>query len=363
MDIERRISEPIPIPAPYSNHNYDKFERDLAANIGQQRCHLKLQGEMNYIPEYRSQFVPQLGERAHSIPQLSSIKFQGEFSGVPEYRDRFKVYDCYSKSAPIKKPDHLTSCGEIKISPEYQEKFVPHPLNSRSTTLKAGDTLRPKGEFPKQLPEYNANFKDPQIHQMPERGKPREPYLRLKGKIEFSPEYKSTYLDHPRSRPVVKKATSSIKIAQGRSPYSSPRRKFKSSSPKRIDFDPTLPLKKQPEYRKAAFNYQIRERTPTRKITDYSLGMEKKPLSVVNRMGRRKDSMENNYNPKPTPQNFESVGTKSKPAKYGRRASLSRNVENREKASIIEGNPKYIGTSYNPSFVVLENRKKPWYNS
>lgn len=151
MDFDRRISEPIPIPGVYKNHNYDKFERDLAANIGQQRCHLKLQGEMNYIPEYRSQFVPQLGERAHSIPQLSSIKFHGEFAGVPEYQDRFKVYDCYSKSAPIKKPDHLTSCGGIKMNPEYQEKFVMHPLNCRSTTLKAEDTLRPKGEFPKQV--------------------------------------------------------------------------------------------------------------------------------------------------------------------------------------------------------------------
>lgn len=163
MDIERRISEPISIPGVYSNHNYDKFERDLAANIGQQRCNLKLQGEINYIPEYRSQFVPQLGERAHSIPQLSNIKFHGEFAGIPEYQDRFKVYDCYSKSAPIKKPDHLTSCGGIKMNPEYQEKFIPHPLNCRSTTMKAEDTLRPKGEFPKQvsvsfLQSFNLQF-------------------------------------------------------------------------------------------------------------------------------------------------------------------------------------------------------------
>ncbi|KAL5288079.1 hypothetical protein ACFFRR_008747 [Megaselia abdita] len=359
MDIERRISEPIPIPGAYSNHNYDKFERDLAANIGQQRCHLKLQGEMNYVPEYRSQFVPQLGERAHSIPQLSSIKFHGDFAGVPEYRDRFKVYDCYSKSAPIKKPDHLTSCGGIKMNPEYQEKFVPHPLKCRSTAMKTEDTLRPKGEFPKQVPEYHANFKDPHINQMPERGKPREPYLRLKGKIEFTPEYKSTYLDHPRSRPIVKKATSSIRIAQGRSPYSSPRRKFKSSSPKRIDFDPTIPLKKQPEYRKAAFNYQIRERTPTRKITDYSLGMEKKPLATCNR--RRNDSIEINPNEQKKSTNFENIGMNNKAAKFGRRASISRNAENRGKASIVEGNPKYNGTKYNPSFVVLENRKKPWF--
>lgn len=198
---------------------------------------------------------------------------------------------------------------------------------------------------------------------MPERGKPREPYLRLKGKIEFSPEYKSTYLDHPRSRPIVKKATSSIRIAQGRSPYSSPRRKFKSSSPKRIEFDPTLPLKKQPEYRKAAFNYQIRERTPTRKITDYSLGVEKKPLAACNR--RRNDSIENNHKEQLFSQhpNFENVGTKDKAAKFGRRASISRNAENRGKASVVEGNPKYNGIKYNPSFVVLENRKKPWYNS
>lgn len=151
MDYQRRVSDPISIPGPYSNHNYDKFERDLAANIGQQRCHLKLQGEINYIPEYKSQFVPRLGERAISIPQLSSIKFHGEFAGVPEYQDRFKVYDSYSKSAPIKKPDHLTTCGGIKMNPEYQEKFVSHPLNSRSQTIKAEDTLCPKGEFTKQV--------------------------------------------------------------------------------------------------------------------------------------------------------------------------------------------------------------------
>lgn len=362
--------------------------------LNSRKCHLKLEGEINYVPEYRSKFIEFPIEKSQSIPQLSNIKFYGRFDGIPEYRDNFKFYDCYSKSAPIKKSDNINfTCDKIVTVPEYKEKFKEPDKTaiSKTISLKSEDNFQKtiKGEFTKILPEYNESFKDPQIKEKPERGKCREPYLRLKGRIEFNPEYSSSYLNYPRSRPITKKTTSSIQFSSNTRKKSSlspskvitPRRKFSTSITNKItDSNQEVPFTCQPEYRKAKREYLIKERPITRKITEIhgtiktitknsnesipnetskSMNIQKQQYKGKNLVSSSSVKRNNKNIASVSPQlrlnvenieDFEKKFHKSSP-KYGRRSTLrSTNHNNaREKTKIIECNPKYLSTTMTSS--------------
>lgn len=395
----------------------DKFKRDVAAQE-QMRCHLQMRAagtQYEATPsEYKRQFVEQFPiEKAHSIPQMSSIKMQGEFHAVPEYQDSFKMYTNYSKSAPIKKHDNLRVSGaeqQTEVSgelPEYRDKFnVPPKHVAKEKSLKTNDHLRPQGDFTKEVPEYYESFRDPQITEMPERGKVREPYLRLRGKIEFNPEYRNNYLDFPRSRPVVRKPVSSFRLPSsqttatattttstttGATAASSPRATAVASDMTATELTAT------PEYRRAQYQYQLRERDPRprdvtlaapapnlRKSSDSSFDAGIAQSQAKRRPSRQRQLKEQPVASVPIAANFEDAtigGAGKKPVRYGRRASVLQNAVNcRDKSSIIEGNPKYAvgcrrdkrrdAENHQGSFVVLDEpckpsnwMKKTWYDS
>lgn len=402
----------------------DKFKRDVAAQE-QMRCHLQMRaaGTQNEVApsEYKRQFVEQFPiEKAHSIPQMSSIKMQGEFHAVPEYQDSFKMYANYSRSAPIKKHDNLRVSGAEQQStsnetdaagdllPEYRDKFnVPPKYLAKEKSLKTNDHLRPQGEFSKEVPEYYESFRDPQITEMPERGKVREPYLRLRGKIEFNPEYRNNYLDFPRSRPVVRKPVSSFRLptsqttatatttttsTTGANAASSPHGLRDTAAAAASEMTATE-LIATPEYRRAQYQYQLRERERPRDATlaaaanlrkssdsSFDAGLAQ---SQAKRRPSRQRQLKESPVAAPNAASFEDVATGAgkKPVRYGRRASVLQNAVNcRDKSSIIEGNPKYaIGCrrdkrrdteNHQDSFVVLDEpckpsnwMKKTWYDS
>ncbi|BFG04881.1 uncharacterized protein DMAD_03740 [Drosophila madeirensis] len=393
----------------------EKFKRDVAAQE-QQRCHLQMRAQaVDQQPEpseYKRQFVQQFPEKAHSIPQMSNIKIQGEFVAVPEYKDSFKMYANYSKSAPIKKDDNLHVSGSERGSDprpghshapdvaEYRDKFIDPPKHmAKEKSLKTDDHLRPRGEFSREIPEYHESFRDPQITEMPERGKAREPFLRLRGKIEFNPEYRNNYLDFPRSRPVVHKPASSFRLPHSgvhnvhsnASVGSSTDKQYHQAEPEPATCTTVPPSEvvATPEYRRAQYNYQLRERPREydvvgnlRKSSDSSLEARQPQQQVSHK--RRTSRQRLAKEPQPVASNFQDVGgnDSKKPARYGRRSSVMQNAANcRDKSSIIEGNPKYVGgrrakqqngSQRDPpgAFVVLDEpckpsnwMKKTWYDS
>lgn len=174
-----------------------KQKQDASTRKDSQTCHLRLEGELTYMPEYRSQFVSYPIERSHSIPQLSNISFQGKFVGVPEYTDSFRCYDHFTKSEPIRKQDHLGSTRGSVVdtvvgSGEYTENYK-HPDQrsiDKTMLVKQVDKFHLLGDHPSRLPEYSESFKDPKITVMPERAKARDSILSLKGNMDYTPEYR-----------------------------------------------------------------------------------------------------------------------------------------------------------------------------
>ncbi|ALC42335.1 CG6362 [Drosophila busckii] len=345
----------------------DKFKRDVAAQE-QQKCHLQMraQGTQYEVTpsEYKRQFVEQFPiEKAHSIPQMSSIKLQGEFVAVPEYQDSFKMYANYSKSAPIKKHDNLRVSGAEQESseatngaggrdvPEYREKYTDPPKNlAKEKSLKTDDNLRPRGEFTKQPPEYKESFLDP-VTQMPERGKVREPYLRLRGKIEFNPEYRNNYQDFPRARPVLRKPVSCFRLPNSNNISTTTSNSIHANSSSPCNEPTDKELTATPEYRRAQYNYQLRERERPRDLVAPAVNNCQAPrkssdssLEIHAQQTKRRPSRQRllKDQPKLLP-SFEDVGTAGKKqTRYGRRASVLQHASNcRENSYIIEGNPKY----------------------
>lgn len=171
-----------------------KPKTDASNKNDSQTCHLRLEGELSYQPEYRSQFITFPIEKSHSIPQLTNIRFQGKFVGVPEYRDSFKFYDQYVKCAPIIKPGHLSVKGSVESVGEYVENFKEPDRKAveKSISAKMNDQFHLLGEdgTSNQQAEYTENFKDPKITKMPERAKPRESILSLNGNMDYTAEYR-----------------------------------------------------------------------------------------------------------------------------------------------------------------------------
>lgn len=397
----------------------------------QQMGNLKLEGEHNHCGEYKSQFVEFPLEKCHSIPQLSSIKFQGDFIGIPsEYMDCFKGYDHFSKSAPIKKTDNLNLIGYIEAVPEYKDKFKEpnREFFEKSLPILKEDNLRTKTEFSKVLPEYFESFRNYNVTSVPEKAKCKETFLNLNGKTDYNPEYRCKYLDFPRSRPITKKPLSNFQLS-----HPSDRRKEIPISHKKIDVnyrqnihDPPpidkllnkigdssesdIPLKCQPEYRKAKMDYMIRERTPSRReennnsiniLNENKIGL---PINTDIRKNICNSSSDSDVHPKSSDSEInpgfrllvenvdEGKGTfrKDMNPKYGRRASnisVENNSQNiRTRTRVVEGNPNYVQDTSNyyrrqkkrmipeektsPSFIVLNEpckqsswMKPSWYDS
>lgn len=167
----------------------------------------KIQGEISFSPdncrgEFKGQSMMERSESA-SNPQLSNIKFYGNFYGSPEHNDSFKVYNHFTKSAPIKAKDQLCVNKAIvrpNIPPlsEYIDQFKELNLHSSNHLKKSKQlsnvTMRNNlmiGHSDQHVfPEYFESYKDPNIQKLPKRMKARSPILRMNGSMDYSPEYR-----------------------------------------------------------------------------------------------------------------------------------------------------------------------------
>ncbi|XP_037043311.1 uncharacterized protein LOC119079478 isoform X2 [Bradysia coprophila] len=387
-----------------------KPKTDASIKNDSQTCHLRLEGELSYQPEYRSQFVTFPIEKSHSIPQLTNIRFQGKFVGVPEYRDSFKFYDQYVKCAPIIKPGHLSVKGSVESVGEYGERFKEHDRKTVETTesAKKGDKFHLLGEdgTGNQQAEYTESFKDPKITKMPQRAKPRESILSLKGNMDYTPE--TSFLNFPRNRPVTNKPPTNINLYDSTKKKrdrraSNVNKKFEPNS--RNVHDPNLedlPFMCQPEVRRAKQDLLIKTRSPRKEINNNFdektfqqdfMGSPTDDLKSNNsaalKSPRHASVKSRNISPsfKLTVQNVDDPGGsfKKRPSpKFGRRASKdvkprkdsSHKIRNQTK--VVEGNRDYIfdnkvprDRNENPPFVVLNEPSKQnrwmkqsvWYDS
>ena len=282
--IPTRVEEP---PQIMSERNKPLEAKILNNNYGvpcQNRYHQKLDTENNYLPEYKSKYQPVAGKRSSLIPQSTHLGgHDGDvehFRGTSEYTNRYKSYDHFTKSAPIKKQDNLHMIGNYDMRPEYTERYKKIDMNTfeRRYPYRQQDNLQSEGDFGREMPEYHEKYKDHHISAFPERAKPRNDFLCLNGEMDYSAEYRNNYVEFPRQRPIVKRPPTNVRMPSSHEidprdrkkdnvglpinlPYheNGSTRPFKSESQ-----EEEIPIECRPEYRRAMRSYMIKERSPSR---------------------------------------------------------------------------------------------------
>lgn len=263
-----------PLEAKILNNNYGVS----CAN----RYHQKLDTENNYLPEYRSKYQPVIAQRSSIISQPSHLgRYDGDddFRGTSEYTNRYKTYDHFTKSAPIKKQDNLHMNGMTEMQPEYKERYKQIDMNmfERRQPYRQQDNLQSEGDFGRDMPEYNSKYKDHHISAFPERAKPRHDFLCLNGDMEYAPEYRNNYVEFPRQRPIVKKPTTNVRMPSSHERDRKPDNKIDlpinlsyhesgSTRPlrRRSQEEEEVAIENRPEYRRAMRYNMIKERSPSR---------------------------------------------------------------------------------------------------
>ncbi|XP_058053397.1 uncharacterized protein LOC131205347 [Anopheles bellator] len=242
------------------------------------RSNLRLTGEATFEPEYKSQFgLPLTADKSRSTPQLNNIAFTGNFREAPsEYKECYKYYDHFTKSAPIRKFDNLSLHGTIEFRPEYKESYRELPTGGasdqwRSQCVVRKDNLSLNGEFLGREPEYSFSFRDPHMKCKPEKAKPKDNFLAMQGDMDYTPMYRCSYVDYPRTRPLLKKPICSINLEDVYEKPPQRRTGRRTPSPIKYNvhaanaadgkegFDKFV---SQPEYRKAQRELMIKKRTP-----------------------------------------------------------------------------------------------------
>lgn len=279
-----RVEEP---PQIMSHRNKPLEAKILNNNYGvpcANRYHQKLDTENNYLPEYKSKYQPAAGQRSSLIPQGSHLGgYDGDdnFRGASEYTNRYKTYDHFTKSAPIKKQDNLHMMGMTDMRPEYKERYKEIDMNTfeRRYPYKQQDNLQSEGDFGRQMPEYNEKYKHHHISSFPERAKPRNDFLCLNGEMDYSAEYRKNYVEFPRQRPIIKKPPTNVRMPSSHErdprdrkidsidlPINLPYHESGSTRPLRMTSqeEDDMPIECRPEYRKAMRSYMIKERSPSR---------------------------------------------------------------------------------------------------
>lgn len=252
-----------PIEAKICNNNYGVSCMN--------RYHEKLDTENNYVPEYRSKYKPVIAERSSIIPQQSHfVKYEDEFAATSEYNNRYKTYDHFAKSAPIKKGDNLSMKGSTYMHPEYAERYKKVDINTferrqpyrQQDNLHQFDALQSNGHFGRQQPEYYEKFKDHQIRTLPERAKPKNDFLNIGNQHEFVKLPQNVRLSSNRdSERNLKQQNIDLPIdVPSYRDDGSARRKLSRT----YSEEEEIPIHSRPEYRRAMRNYMIKERSPSR---------------------------------------------------------------------------------------------------
>ncbi|XP_039430178.1 uncharacterized protein LOC120413433 [Culex pipiens pallens] len=250
-----------------------------AMKSNKKRCeknNLRLVGETMLKPEYREEFVEFPIEKSQSTPQLNNINFSKNFYGMPsEYKECYKSYDNFTKSAPIKKIDNLSISGLLDLTPEYKDRYQ-NPITSRfdrPSYLKRKDNLFLDGEFTNRVPEYCSSYGNPNLARKPAKAKPKDTILHLDGVMSYEPVYRCSYIDHPRSRPVIAKPESNIQLGQ-------------SDEFQVVGEEELAKFRALPEYRKAKKELLIKPRPPP---ANKSSVLAQKIINDKNKIGLRQD--------------------------------------------------------------------------
>lgn len=166
--------------------------------------HLKLEAlPMDFTTEKVEKFIvfPN-AERARSLRRNTALKPEGEFYTETEFQREFQPHGSFERTRSLKHPSNLKLEGLFDtLTSEQREKYVAYLISRRPVLEKRHTELKLVGEF-----DFNT---ESQMKFVAPGSQPRHALrkrstsLKLDGEADYTPEYRRSFVDLPRSRPLV----------------------------------------------------------------------------------------------------------------------------------------------------------------
>ena len=258
--------------------NFIEFLECKRAEMLKRSNNLRLEGDLEYAPEYSNAFTDFPRERPVTRRPRVSLRQEGEMNTTTEKSTQFVDFLSKCKRADLaRKPTNLRLEGEIESKPEYRDSYVDFPRR-RPKLQKPDSCLKPEGDIEKKS-ETEAQFVPFSRSDRSATVRKPSPNLRLEGEIHTNPEYKDSFKNFPRERPVVRKPTGNLKhdpktlllladepFKRPRGPGRPPERNLRSEN--RIDTNP--------EYRSSNADLKTATRRPRGQLNMDSRDSESK---------------------------------------------------------------------------------------
>lgn len=189
--------------------NFIEFLEAKRAEILKRSNNINLEGDLEYAPEYSTAFIYFPRERPVTRRPLVSLRQEGEMDTTTEKRCQFIDFLSKCKRPDLaRKPTNLRLEGEIESKPEYRDSYVDFPRR-RPKTKKPDTCLKPEGDI-ENMSETEAQFVPFSSGNRSAIVKKPSLSLRLEGELHTNPEYKDSFKNFPRERPVVRKPTGNL---------------------------------------------------------------------------------------------------------------------------------------------------------
>lgn len=256
---------------------YIPFNLEQRPALFKRSTNLRLEGQMETETENRGKYIPLDGQRQPLLKRPTNLHLEGDMEIKTESSLQYVPVD--SQRPPLAKRDtNLQLEGDLHFSPEHKHAYVQlsrdaipkkvrRPHNNLGSDYSSDRDESPekifKAERHQMIPLYKDNYKPLNVEKEPlkrpkENLKPegvidlttesqkiglsnqdnlmskvmkpdigrqeirqrvreqRAGNLKSEGRIESNPEYRSSYVDFPRERPVVRKPTGSLRPSDER---------------------------------------------------------------------------------------------------------------------------------------------------
>lgn len=228
---------------------YVPYELSTRQKFTKRPTNLHMEGSMDTTTEQHDKYIPfEVQKRAPLLKKDTNLHLEGELTMTPEYRQQFVEYNA-ERSIPKRPVNNLGTIhkqqDQEKIKDnfflEYQKPYrnpepkfrYYYPLNRDEKThfKKSKENLTPEGPL-ELLSESRSKYTQPLVEHksaedlsvlesprelvFPEgRKRPRGVHpagnLKAEGQMESNPEYRSSYVDFPRERPIVRRPEGSLR--------------------------------------------------------------------------------------------------------------------------------------------------------
>lgn len=188
--------------------NFIEFLEGKRAEMLKRPNNLSLEGKLECAPEYKDMFIDFPRERPVIRRPPVSLKQEGELYITTEKRSQFIDFLSRTMRPDLaRKPTNLALEGKMESKPEYRDSYVDFPRH-RPKAKKPDTSLKSEGDAEKIIEK--AQFVPISSTDRSATVKKPQGSLRLEGKIDTNPEYKDSFTNFPRERPVVRKPTGNL---------------------------------------------------------------------------------------------------------------------------------------------------------